>query len=210
MTIGSDNMKTIHTVVLAAGASRRLGFNKLTVKVDGEAIVRRAVIPFVEVSLGEVIVVTGSDMPDVAEALEGLPVRIVYNRDRIKGMSSSIRAALPFIAGAKAVFIHLGDKPFIKKEMLHVMVDRLGFGGKRIVVPVFGGLKGHPVLIDMAPYEADMEGLTGDRGLREVIEKHGSDVLFIEGDEDVLFDIDTLEDIDILRERGYKVEKGEG
>lgn len=207
---GPDKTNTIHTVVLAAGFSRRLGFNKLTVKIDGEAVVRRAVVPFVGASFGEVIVVIGDGVPDVEEALEGLPVRIIHNRDRMKGMSSSIRAALPYITGARAVFFHLGDKPFVRKEMLCTMVERLGPGGKKIVVPLFEGRKGHPVLIDIKPYRAFMEGLAGETGLREIIEKHGPDVLFIEGDEDVLFDIDTLEDLEILKVRGFRVEKGQG
>ncbi len=203
-------MNTIHTVILAAGSSRRLGFNKLTVKVDGEAVIRMAAAPFVTASFGEVVVVTGDDTQGIAEALGGLPVKIVHNRDHLEGMSSSIRAALPFIRGAGAVFFHLGDKPFIKKELIYAMVDSHLREGNDIVVPAFGGLKGHPVLMNITRYEADMGLLEGDKGLREVIEKNSSDVLFIEGDEGVLFDIDTLEDIEILRERGYKVEKGQG
>jgi len=54
-----------------------------------------------------------------------------------------------------------------------------------------------------------MTGLHGDKGLREVIEKHKEDVLFIETDEGALFDIDTADDIRSLTERGYTVEKGE-
>lgn len=202
-------MNTIHTVILAAGSSKRLGFDKLTVKIDGEAVIRMAAVPFVEASLGgEIIVVTGGDAHGVAEALEGLPVKVVHNMEHLKGMSSSIRAALPLVRGAHSVFFHLGDKPFVKKELICSMVDRRLREGKDIIVPVFEGMKGHPVLMDIEPYESDMELLGGDKGLREIIEKHGSDVLFIEGDEGVLFDIDTLEDIDILRKRGYKVEKG--
>lgn len=209
MAIGPDNMDVIHTVILAAGSSRRLGFNKLTVKIDGETVIRRAATPFIEASFGDVIVVTGDDTRAVEEALEGLPVRIIRNRDHLEGMSSSIRTALPFIRGARAAFFHLGDKPFVRKELLHTMIGRYLVEAKGIVVPVFDGLKGHPVLMDIAPYEADMELLGGDKGLRELIEKNGSDVLSIESDEGVVFDIDTLEDVEILRERGHKVEKGE-
>jgi len=203
-------MNTICSVILAAGASRRLGFSKLTLRIDGEMVVRRAVAPFAEANFGEVIVVTGSNVPGVAEALKGLSVRIVHNEDHLKGMSSSVKAALSYVRGARAIFFHLGDKPFVKKELLHAMLDRYRAAGGGIIVPVFEGLKGHPVLMSFTPYEADMESLEGDKGLREVIEKYASDVLFIEGDEGVLFDIDTLEDIEILKERGYKVEKSEG
>lgn len=202
-------MIKVHSVILAAGASKRLGFNKLTVKIDSKAVIRRSVAPFLEVRLGEVIVVTGSDISPVAGALEGLDVRIVRNEDHSRGMSTSVRAALPFIKDAEAVFFHLGDKPFVKKELLLAMVDRYHETGGNIIIPVHEGIKGHPVLMSVAPYRADMEGLEGDKGLREVIAKYSADVLFIKGDEGTLFDIDTLEDIEVLKQRGFKVEKGE-
>jgi len=203
-------MSTICTVILAAGVSRRLGFNKLTVRIDSEAVIRRAVTPFAEAALGEVIVVAGSDISPVASALDGLNVRVIRNKDHQKGMSTSVKASLPWIRDAAAVFFHLGDKPFVRKELLSEMIEQYHKTEKSIIIPVHEGMKGHPVLMRLDPYRKEMEGLDGDKGLREVIEKYSTDVLFIEGDEGILFDIDTPEDIEILRKRGYKVEKGQG
>jgi molybdenum cofactor cytidylyltransferase len=202
-------MTGIYSVILAAGSSKRLGFNKLTLRIDSEPVIRRTATPFVEAGLGgEVIVVAGSDIAPVAAALKGLNVRVVRNEDHRQGMSSSIRAALPWIEGATAVFFHLGDKPFVKKELLIAMVDRYRDTGRGIIVPVHDGKKGHPVLMSYGPYREEMRLLNGDKGLREVLEKHSADVLFIEGDEGILFDIDTGEDLETLRRRGYRVEKG--
>ncbi len=201
-------MTGIYSVILAAGSSRRLGFNKLTLRIDSEPVIRRAATPFVEAGLGEVIVVGGSDIAPVEAALTGLNVRVVRNENHRQGMSSSIKAALPWIGGAEAVFFHLGDKPFVKKAFLAAMVEGYRDTDRRIIVPVHEGMKGHPVLMRCGPYREEMELLDGDRGLREVIEKHSTDVLFIEGDEGILFDIDTDEDLRVLRRRGYRVEKG--
>jgi len=200
----------IYSVILAAGSSMRLGFNKLALRIDSEPVIRRTVTPFVEAGLGgEVIVVAGTDTAPVSAALEGLKARVVPNEEHRLGMSSSIKAALPWIADAKAVFFHLGDKPFVKKEFLTAMIDRYHDAGGGIIVPVHDGMKGHPVLMSYGPYREEMELLSGDKGLREVIEKHSADVLFIEGDEGILFDIDTVEDLETLRRRGYRVEKGD-
>ena len=57
-------------------------------------------------------------------------------------------------------------------------------------------------------YGEEIRSLQGDRGLREIIEKHMEDVIFIKGNEGALFDIDTNEDIERLKERGYIIEKG--
>ena len=57
-------------------------------------------------------------------------------------------------------------------------------------------------------YSGEIKSLQGDKGLREIIEKHMEDVIFIKGNEGVLFDIDTIEDIERLEERGHIIEKG--
>ncbi|MBP1750879.1 MAG: putative MobA-like protein [Deltaproteobacteria bacterium] len=202
-------MTKICSVILAAGSSRRLGFNKLTLKIDSETVILRSVRPFVDAHLGSVIVVAGPDLKLIAQELNSLPVTVVYNEDHITGMSSSIVAALPWIREAEAVFFHLGDKPFIGTGLLSEMVEAYRAEGANIILPVCRREKGHPVLMRVAPYIEEMTGLHGDKGLREVIEKHKEDVLFIETDEGALFDIDTADDIRSLTERGYTVEKGE-
>lgn len=200
-------MKEICSVILAAGSSRRLGFNKLTLKIDSEAVIVRSVRPFVEAGLGDVVVVAGPRVSEITRRLCGLSLTVVHNEDHRSGMSSSIKAALPWIRGAQAVFFHLGDKPFIKKGLLEGMVEAYGATGKPIIVPVCNGRKGHPVLMRVAPYIEEMKRLEGDKGLREVIEKHKEDVLFIEADDGVLVDIDTDDDVRDLERKGYGVEK---
>lgn len=202
-------MTGICSVILAAGSSRRLGFNKLTLKIDSVAVIRKSVSVFAGAGLGNIFVVAGPDLPSITRELDGLAVAVIHNNEHNSGMSSSIKAALPWIRGAEAVFFHLGDKPFIQKNLLEDMVEAYRTNRKNIVIAVCGGIKGHPVLMKVGPYFEEMEGLQGDKGLREVIEKHKEDVLFLETDEGALFDIDTADDIRTLIERGYNVEKGQ-
>ncbi|OPY73517.1 MAG: Molybdenum cofactor cytidylyltransferase [Syntrophorhabdus sp. PtaU1.Bin058] len=200
-------MKPVYTVILAAGASRRLGYNKLLLKIDGETVIRRAIMPFLRPPIEKVFVVTGNAPDAIARELAGFPVEIISNRESAKGMSTSVRASLPFLVEAKGVFFQLGDKPFVTGEIIDGILDVFFTNKAPIVLPVFKGEKGHPVLIDIRRYVHDMELLEGDRGLREIIEKHSEDVLYIEGNEGNIFDIDSVEEINLLRERGYRVEK---
>ena len=136
-------------VILAAGASRRLGFNKLCVRVDGEAVIRKTVRFFVEAGIGEVVVVTGFERERVERELAGLPVSFVHNARHEDGMSASIKAALPIIARSDSVFFHLGDKPFVEgrhRRPSHGGVRRRGPFDHRLGP---WGTKGHPVLVDM-------------------------------------------------------------
>jgi molybdenum cofactor cytidylyltransferase len=201
-------MGNIYAVILAAGTSSRLGFNKLLVKIDGQSVIRKAVNPFLSGPVEKVFVVVGGAPHAVRAELRDLPVHILYNRAYRQGMSASVKRALAHLRDADGVFFHLADKPFLSTDLVPAMLAGYERDKDRIIVPVYGGEKGHPVLLDPEPYFEEMEGLTGDRGLREIIEKHWTDVLFIEGDEGSLFDIDTAQDIESLRRRGYSIEKG--
>lgn len=216
-------MEKIYAVILAAGASTRLGFNKLTLKIDGQPVIQRALNPFLSNSIDKVFVVTGFKGEQLRETLGGVLVSrpfdalceegqtssliFVENPDYRSGMSASVRVALPCLADAKGVFFHLGDKPFIKKETIHSMLHAYLNTGAHIVVPTHEGKRGHPVLINVDRYREEMRRLRGDKGLREVIEKHPEDVVSIEGDEGNLFDIDTIEAIEYLKGMGYEVEE---
>jgi molybdenum cofactor cytidylyltransferase len=196
------------SVILAAGVSRRLGFNKLTLKINGESVIRKSVLPFISAGIGKVFIVTGIQSQDINEEFTGYDVEFIENRNYTLGMSTSVKASLPFITDEEGVFFHLGDKPFLEKEMIYRMMNIYREDRRKIIVPVFDGKKGHPVLMDVGLYSAEMRFLKGDKGLREIIDKHAADVIFIEGNEGSLYDIDTTEDVERLKERGYIIEKG--
>lgn len=199
-------MKEYKSVILAAGISKRLGFNKLKVRIDGERVIRKAVRPFLDAGVGEVIVVTGTD-PDIRNEFIRDQVVVVENRNYMSGMSTSVTAALPFVQGSFGVFFHLGDKPFIEKSIIEDMARIYEKSGKQTVVPVFREMKGHPILMDVQQYLGEIDHISGDKGLREIIEKHTEDMIFIKGDEGAVFDLDTLEDVEYLIRKGHKIEK---
>lgn len=201
-------MVKISTVILAAGASRRLGSNKLCVRVNGEAVIRRTVRLFVETGAGNVIVVTGFEKERVEKELAGLPVIFVHNDRPDDGMSASIKAALPVVAQSDLVFFHLGDKPFVESGVIHRILEMFARETHSIIVPVHGGTKGHPVLIDVRRHLSALYAVDGEGGLRDLIAAHAEDVHFLEAGEGTVLDLDTEEDIELLERRGYTVEKG--
>lgn len=205
-------MKKIYVVILAAGTSSRLGFNKLAVRIDDKPVIGRAVEPFCLEGIDKIFVVANPDHEDIERDLEqavcSSQIIFIRNANYRQGMSSSVKAALPFIEDGDGVFFHLGDKPFVKRELVIRMLDLYLKGDSPIIIPEYRGEKGHPVLMHVGPHLDEMRSLQGDRGLREIVDKHRGDVVFIEGDEGIIFDIDTVEAINILKKRGYRVEKG--
>ena len=198
----------IDTVILAAGSSRRLGANKLFLTVDGEPVLKRTLRPFLELDLGTVFVVTGFQRERIEHLLRDVPVRLVHNGSFEQGMSTSVKAVLPFLEPDCPLLVHLGDKPFVRAETLWRMIDSYSEGTHPIVLPLYRGQKGHPVLIDATTYLDEMRSLKGEAALKPIIEKHSQDIRYVEGDEGILLDLDTEEDIDLLRGRGYAIEKG--
>jgi molybdenum cofactor cytidylyltransferase len=202
------DLKAIDTVILAAGSSRRLGFNKLFLNVDGEPVLKRTIRTFLDLQIGTIFVVTGFERQRIELLLKDAPIVLVHNSSFEQGMSTSVRAVLPFIDTRHALFLHLGDKPFVKEETLQRMTESFAKGTHSIILPVYQGQKGHPALIDVTKYVEEIRALEGDTALRPIIEKHSQDILYVEGDEGILLDLDTEQDIDLLRERGYTIEKG--
>jgi molybdenum cofactor cytidylyltransferase len=200
-------MANLSSVILAAGASRRLGYSKLMLRVDGETVVRKTVGLFLKADAGEIVVVTGFEKETVERALEGLPVKFVHNPCYDSGMSASVRAALPLIEDSDLALFHLGDKPFVSVDAIHRVIQAFRNGKHHIVAPLHDGTTGHPVLIDLRTYRDAMGRVEGENGLKSLLTRYRDDVLLLESDEGTILDVDTEEDIVLLRRRGYIVEK---
>ncbi len=198
----------LSTVILAAGASTRLGFNKLCVRINGEAVVHRTARIFLEAGAGDVVVVTGFEKERVEAALEGLDVRFAHNDRYAGGMSTSVRAALPMVAESGTVLFHLGDKCLIERDAIRRAIDAFEGQDGSIIIGAHDGTKGHPVLVDMGKHGAEVALVEGEGGLRDVVARHQADVRLVECGEGAVLDLDTQEDIAGLIRRGYTIEKG--
>ena len=197
-------------VILAAGASRRLGHNKLCLRVDGEAVIRKTVRFFLEAEVGEVAVVTGFERERIERELAGLPVSFFHNESHEDGMSASIKAALPILSRSDRVYFHLGDKPFVEGDIIDGVTAAYETGQYSIIVPVHEGIKGHPVLVNMRRHLGAVRLIKGEGGLRDFIEAHRPDVYFLEAGIGTILDLDTEEDVESLRRRGYAIEEDQG
>jgi molybdenum cofactor cytidylyltransferase len=123
-------------------------------------------------------------------------------------MSASIKAAIDTISRSDLVLFHLGDKPLVMVDTIERVLREREKAKKGIVVPVHREIKGHPVLIDVRKHLAAVKAVAGEGGLRDVIAQNIDDVLFVEGDEGSILDLDTEDDIILLQRRGYTIEKG--
>ncbi|HOP86061.1 MAG TPA: nucleotidyltransferase family protein [Syntrophorhabdaceae bacterium] len=200
-------MTQLCAVILASGSSRRLGFNKLLVKIDKKTVIERSIEPFLFPLIDKIFVVVGFEKERVIKAIENYPIEIIENPFYLQGMSASVKAALTYIRDYKGAFFQLGDRPFVDMTLIEEMVHIFQTNDKKIIVPVHNKQKGHPVLIKPELYLTDMEKIEGDVGLREIIDKYRENVVFIDANEGILLGLDTWEDIENLKKRSYEIEK---
>jgi molybdenum cofactor cytidylyltransferase len=178
-------------IVLAAGASRRMGRPKLELELEGKTLVERSVQSLLEASVDRVRLVLspGSTMATMKD------VDVIRNPNRDEGLSSSLRAGLANLPdGTRVVLVALADKPLVKPETIKKLLDVFEEGDAKVVYPVYRGEQGHPVLWDGALVD-ELSRVEGDRGAKSMLEAHRSHSLAVPVDDvGVCFDIDTPED----------------
>jgi molybdenum cofactor cytidylyltransferase len=184
-------------ILLAAGASRRFGSQKLLASVDGRPLVRFTVERLLATALDDIVVVLGSDATAVGAALGGLDVRTVTNAQYAAGMSTSLRAGLAALPeAADAVLVALADQPGVGAQIVDRLLARYRAARTAIVAPVYrGGVRGNPVLFDRAVFD-ELRAVTGDEGGRSIIARDPGRVALVDFDIEMPADIDVPRDVD--------------
>lgn len=166
----------ICAVVLAAGLSRRMGVQKLLLPFAGKTVIAHIVDQICAVTIDRIFVVVGHEGELVRRELSNRNITIVSNPDYESGMLSSVRrglAALPM--ECRAVLVALGDQPSVTSELIDLMVRTFAQTDKKILVPVFNGRRGHPVLFSHC-YREEILTSFDSVGLRGLLHTHPDEV----------------------------------
>ena len=176
----------IAAVVLAAGFSRRLGYEKQTLEVGFETLIARAVRVAGEAGLTPVVVVVNSAF---SEALPGCDV--VVNELAEEGMASSIRCGVERVrdVGASGVVVMACDQVGLEAEHLRELCAE----PERVTGSGYAGKVGIPAYFPAATF-GELLGLSGDVGARGLLVGAAAVV-----DEGLALDVDTPEDVERAR-----------
>jgi len=177
-----------------------MGANKLLLAVGDKPMIRHAVEVALASKAEPVVVVLGQDGAQLAEALRGLDVQFADNKDFATGLSSSLNCGLNALpADCDGALFLLGDMPFVSAGLLDSLIA--GFdpaAGRAICVPVRDGRRGNPVLWARR-FFPEMLTLTGDRGAKALLVRHGGLVHEVEvADDGAFLDIDDPETLSRL------------
>jgi len=180
-------------VVLAAGASRRLGQSKQLLRIDGETLVHRAARVALTTLPAAAVLVVGADADAVSAAAADLPMRRVDCVDWKRGMGASLHAGLAALpedcAGALVV---LCDQPALGAEHLAALVAAWRANPRGAAASSYAGRVGVPALLPRAWF-AELRHDARDRGARALLVQRHEQVSLIVN-EALDRDIDTPAD----------------
>ncbi len=187
----------IAAVLLAAGASSRMGRPKQLLDYRGESFLDRQIALYSGVC-GSVVVVLGYNAGEITAALQRTEQAVfVLNPRPERGQLSSLQCGLRAVSGTcEAIFFLPVDSPGVREETLQSLVAVWRNQTERpdFVIPRNGGRNGHPVLM-RAAIAADLLALPADASAREVVHaRAGSSICVDVSDAWIHRDIDTPED----------------
>jgi molybdenum cofactor cytidylyltransferase len=175
-------------IVLAAGASTRMGGRKLHLPFGRSTVLGATVDAALAAGLRVIVVGRPDDSLLEAFAIPGR-VLLAINPEPDRGMLSSLRAGLVLSAQARnpahGFFFIPADMPLVKTSSYEALLARRHVGP---VIATFRGRRGHPVFMPPALSDAVL-ALPNDGNLRALID--ASKPLFVETDDE-----GTVTDID--------------
>lgn len=193
-------------IVLAAGASRRLGLPKqLLADESGRAMVVRTVMQLQDAGCEPVIVITGAAHDAVSRELEPYDVSVVFNDSWSEGMGSSVRCAMEWldarapVEATDAVIIAACDMPSVTSQHVSTMLSTFRQKGSRVASSYDASsgatVRGVPALFPREDWNA-LRSLSGDRGARDLLVKPDTSLVTLPSGG---FDLDTPDDVERWR-----------
>jgi molybdenum cofactor cytidylyltransferase len=171
-------------IILSGGASRRMGSPKALLSYQGRPFLEHLLDVAHHPKIGARRIVLGADAEPIAKEVDLAPGEIVINEEWEKGQLSSLQAALrslpPHTDGAILLLI---DHPLISSTLVDELIETFYKSGKPIVLPVYEGRRGHPVIFSSALYE-ELLNAPSETGARSVVWAHSAEVQIVQTNEE--------------------------
>ncbi len=183
-------------LILAAGASTRMGTPKQLLTLNGRPLIVHAVEAALASPAWPVVVVLGANTEKIRPVLAQLPVLIAENSAWAEGMAASIRAGITtlrqFSRALDGALVALCDQPAFSAGIIAQLAAAQQASGRSIVAAHYGGKNGAPALFLREHFPA-LAALTGEEGARALLNGPAEQVATVDLPE-LAFDLDTLGD----------------
>jgi len=181
-------------VILAAGASRRMGKNKMLLQLEGESLIRRAAQRALAAGLSPVVVVIGHEADRARAELKDLPVEFAVTPDFTGPTSGSLHQGLNKLGpDVDAAVVMLGDMVRVSAETLAMLVAAARGTDAPLVISRYGDVTAPPLLFRRALFP-ELLAWTGEGCGKTVVKAHSHEATYVDRPVALLADVDTPED----------------
>lgn len=191
-----NTIPAVGLIILAAGASTRLGTPKQLLTYGGQSLLFRATKTALASICQPVVIVLGAYAEPLKQEVKDLPVEVVENPNWTEGMSSSIRTGITainhFSDKIDAAILMLCDQPFVSVDIINNLVETYRVTNQLIIASEYSESLGVPALFSRSLF-AELLILKGAEGAKRVITKYSNKVDKI-AFSDGAVDIDTPHD----------------
>ena len=202
MATEKNRSNHIGIILLAAGASKRLGRPKQLLTFSGNTFLQNSVRAASSSHAFTTIVVLGCDSASMINKVNS-NTHVVINPDWQEGMASSIRNGIKSLLeeepSAEGAILMTCDQPFVDAAVLNNLIEAHQRSGKPIVACAYQNTFGPPALFHKSLF-SELLQLYGDIGARSVVKQHADDVEVISFPKGEV-DIDTEADYEKLSKR---------
>ena len=198
----------ISAIILAAGASRRMGQPKMLLPWGKVSVLEHVISVFARAGIEDILVITGAIREQVEEAVvkyaQHYPVRSVHNENYAQGeMLSSLQCGLRALDHSlrstverppAAALVGLGDQPQVQESSVRLVCEAFMQTESHLVVPSYRMRRGHPWLV-ARPLWDDLLELHPPKSPRDFLHRHANEIHYVNVDSpSIISDLDTPED----------------
>lgn len=188
-------------VVLAAGASTRLGRPKQLLRRDGETLLHRMVRLTATTAPSLLVVVLPEASGALRDAVADLDCVQALNPDAQRGMGSSLVVAAPAVQASARVLVVACDQPALEAAHLHALLESASQSTSGCAATLLLGTLGVPAVVPGAWF-ADLADGQGDSGFRARLRALEPGTVGVLHAPALALDIDTPDDLRAAHELG--------
>jgi molybdenum cofactor cytidylyltransferase len=177
--------KPLAALILSGGESRRMGSPKALLPYRGTTFVEHLIDATRHPRVGITRIVVGAHAEQISKKLGDYTASIVLNENWQQGQLSSLQTAMRSIpAGSTSgIIVCPVDHPIVSAALVAQLIEEFYSSGKPIVVPVFQGRRGHPMIFG-APLYDELLAASAEIGARQVVWAHSADVVEVPTEEE--------------------------
>jgi molybdenum cofactor cytidylyltransferase len=203
----SNQSSNIAVVILAAGASKRMGSPKQLLNWGDETLITHAIQKALMLNSEEVIVVLGANYELIKQGIQHFPITILNNKEWKFGLGKSIACASNYLKNQKenseGMLIMLVDQPFITTSYLQELISHFSVNKNQIIATSYQKENyGVPALFDNHYFE-QLSKLNDDFGAKYILKDNE---IFIKALIPPVnnVDLDNKEDYEKLHKANFK------